>query len=302
MTNDEKEAILTANDVDEGGLLPGEGGDEGDEGEGGGEVVEVSFQLTPADRRFLETAAKFLVGVQTPTRVRVVRRVGYTKHEHALGWSLYGKAAGQARPLDQYVDQVDAGDDATATVEQANRLREIDTFENLWFPRTRAIIRRVVPPEERDRFAAAFFLGLEQQPLGPLVIGSVTTFLARVEGLSSSTLKGAAEVRETLRQRGLTDAEVKRVRGLLGQVRSPAVEATSPNEGERLEAEREQRRALGALRDWFNDWATTLRPLLPLRDRIALGLSVRKRAGSGGEGDAGGEADQGGEEEDDGVA
>ncbi|HEU4406428.1 MAG TPA: hypothetical protein VFS43_14280 [Polyangiaceae bacterium] len=274
-------------DVNEAGVLPGEDND----GEGG-EVVEVTFQLSGTDRRFLETSAKFLVGVHTPKRFKLVRKAGYTQQEHELGWALYAKAAGQDRPLDQYIDEVDESDEATATAEQMARLRELDGFENLWFPRTKAIIRRVVPPEERERFVAIFFANLDQQPLGPLVVGSVSAFLSRVEGLTSSTLKGASEVRETLRQRGLTDAKIARVRAVLAQVRTPSVGAPSQGSDRRLDAGRRQQKALATLRDWFNDWATTLRPVLSLRDRVALGLTARKRAGGTGEGD-GSEGDEG---------
>lgn len=265
-------------DVGAGGILPGEGNEDG------GEVFEITFQLSGADRRFLETAAKFLVGVHTPMRAKAVRRAGYTQQEHAIGWSLYTQAAGQKRPL---AYQIDEGDDASGASVQTGRLRELDAFENLWFPRTKAIIRRVVPVEERDRFASAFFADLEQQPLGPMVVGSVTTFLSRVEGLSKSTLKGASDVRETLRKRGLTDAEIGRVHDLLAETRDPWRNAPAPDSGGRLEAGREQQKALADLRDWFNDWATTLRPVLPLRDRVALGLTPRKRGdvGDGAEGD-----------------
>jgi hypothetical protein len=274
------------------GILPGDENENEEEGE----TIEVTFQLTATDRRFLETAARFLLGMQTPARVKKLRRVGYTQQEHALGWSLFNKAVGQYRPLAQYLGQDDPEEELAASADQTARLREVDAFENLWFPRTRAIIRRVTPSAERDRFASTFFANLDQQPFGPLVVGSVATYLTRVEALSSSTLKGATEVRETLRQRGLTDAEIARVRGLLGQLREGPLEAPPQNEGQ-VEAGREQEKALADLRDWFNDWATTLRPVLPMRDRIALGLTARKR-GSAGEGDEG-DDDEGGEGDND---
>jgi hypothetical protein len=283
-------------DENEGSVLPGEGEGDGDgvgvgDGDGG---VTVTFQLSATDRQFLGTTARFLVGVHTPRRFKLVRSVGYTQEEHELGWALYSKAAGQDRPLDEYVDEIDEGDEVTATAEQMARLREVDAFENLWFPRVKAVIRRVVPPEERERFTSAFFANLEQQPLGPQVVGSVATFLSRVEALPTSSLKGAAEVRETLRQRGLNDAEIGRVRGLLAQLRTPSIEA--PPQGSGRQAGREQQKSLASLRDWFNDWATTLRPVLPLRDRVALGLTARKRGAVADEGDGDGSNGDGADE------
>jgi hypothetical protein len=268
--------MIMANEVDETGALPV---DEGDEGGGGDEG---SFLLSTIDRRFLAKAAGFLVGAQTPSRAKVLRKAGYTPQEHALGWALYATAAGQGRPFDHYVDEAGEGTEA-----QAKRLRELDAFENLWFPRTKAIILRVAPPEERARFVSAFFTNLAQQPLGPLVVVSVAIFLTRVDGLSSSTFKGAAEVREILRQRGLTDAEIARVRSLLDQARGLGIDTPARTSSARLEAGGKQRRALEDLHAWLRDWSTTLRPLLSPRDRVALGLSARKRGGGDDEGEEG---------------
>jgi hypothetical protein len=69
-----------------------------------------------------------------------------------------------------------AGDGVATGAERQRMLRDVDLFENAWFPRTRMIIRRVVPRARRDAFEAAFFKNLEQQPLGPGVILSVSTF------------------------------------------------------------------------------------------------------------------------------
>lgn len=270
-----------ANEVDAMGALPIDEGDEGGEGDEG------SFLLNTIDRRFLAKAAGFLVGAQTPSRAKVLRKAGYSPQEHALGWALYAKAAGQGRPFDHYVDE--AGEGAET---QAKRLRELDAFENLWFPRVKAIILRVAPPEERARFVAAFFTNLSQQPLGPMVVVSVATFLTRVDGLASSAFKSGAEVRETLHQRGLTDVEIARVRALLDQARGLGIDMPARTSSDCLEAGREQRRALEELHAWLRDWSTTLRPLLSPRDRVALGLSARKRGGGDDEGEGeGGEGD-----------
>lgn len=254
----------------------------------GGDGPEGSFRLRTVDLRLLDRVARLLIGVLAPARARAALRVGYTQQEHALGWSLYGKATGQGRSLDLYDDDGDG--DQTPAAGQMGRLRELDAFENLWFPRTRAVLLRVAPPEERGRLANVFFKGLEQQPLGPLVVGSVAAFLLRLDGLSSSTMKGAAEAREMLRQRGLNDAEVARVRGLLDQVRDVSGASSEHDPRERLEAEREQRAALVSLRAWLRDWGAMLRPAVPKRDWVELGLAPRWRRGGGverGEGEAG---------------
>jgi hypothetical protein len=247
-----------------------EGGDEGAKG----------FELGAKERRFLVRVSRFLVGMQTPARVKAARREGYTSKEHELGWSLYAKAAGRGRSLEHYLEEIEASDDTPASAEQMRRLRELDAFENQWFPRTRALIRRVVPRDERDRFAEAFFRNLEQQPLGPGVVNSVATFLARVDELRSSKLKGAADLHKTFVSRGLTEGKVAQIRQLLEQVRASDVAAPSATDPRaRLKAQREQGEAYDDLRDWFNDWATTLRQVLPTRDLIKLGLVTLNRAG-----------------------
>jgi hypothetical protein len=107
----------------------------------------------------------------------------------------------------------------------------------------------------------AFFRNFEQQPLGPGVVNSVTNFLGRIDELKSSKLMRASEV-----------------------AAAPATDPTA-----RLKAQREQQEAYDDLRDWFNDWATTMRQVLPTRDLVRLGLVTINRAGKAvpdeGEGD-----------------
>lgn len=245
--------------------------------------VEITT-VTRTQRRMLGRVMRFLVSIQTHDYVRRARRVGYSEAEHREGWGLWRRAAGEDRPLDHYFteQQLGGGADYAALLPA---LQEIDTFENTWFPRTRAIIRRVVPAARRAEFAAAFFHDLEQQPLGPGVIGSVSKYLVRVDSLATTALPGAKEVRETLARRGLTEMAVGRMRevilALMGPPSVQAPMAVSPADIER--AQRAQLEAFEGLRDWFNDWATMLRSVFSLRDRIQLGLTIMKRRGAAGE-------------------
>jgi hypothetical protein len=237
--------------------------------------------ITPADQRFLDRVMRFLVSVQSPGYVRRVRREGYTAVEHRRGWSLWQTAAGADRPLDHWFAENEA-ESPVGGGEQLRLLQEIDAFENTWFPRTRAIIRRMVPRDTRDDFAAAFFTNLEQQPLGPGVVGSVSTFLSRVDALAKSANPHAAKVRATLDERGLTVAKSKAVRELLDQashlvaeVPSPKSDATAIHKAQAAQAE-----GLADLRDWFNDWATAFRSVFNATEQIRLGLTLVKRPGA----------------------
>lgn len=238
--------------------------------------------LPAADQRFLGRVLRFLVGISSPSYVRRARREGYTAEEHKLGWKYVRAAAGEERPLDHWFEeQVVEG---SKDIERASMLQQVDAFENLWFPRMRAIIRRVVPADHREAFAGAFFKDLAQQPLGPTVVASVRTFLTRVDGLRGSGQVGAKEVLAMLETRGLTPKRIERTKALLDELEAAgAVPGRNATREEVGAAQARQREAVEATRDWFNDWATTLRPFFNAREQLALGLTVVKSKVESGE-------------------
>lgn len=147
----------------------------------------VTTNLSSVELAFLQRVMRFLVNVLTPAYADKARREGYSSQEHALGWKILRTAAGETRPFEQWVREQEVADGKGGEGGSQRRLlEEIDEFENTWFPRTRAIIRRVVAKDRRDRFAAAFFKDLVQQPLGPAVVGSVSTYVKRIEGLEAT--------------------------------------------------------------------------------------------------------------------
>jgi hypothetical protein len=254
-----------------------------------GDDVEVTATTqTAAQRAILARVSRFLVNIQSKTLGPKAARAGYTSKAHAEGWKLYNKAGGADRPLEHWFgEQALTGDLEGIAGDRLRLLTQIDTFENTWFPRVRMVIRRVVPRKSRDAFAAAFFTNLAQQPLSPAVVQSVTTLLQRVEDLAKSKEPGAKQVVATLKERGLTDKAVAAVRVLLKEAEEGSPKDTprplvSPAELAKAQAEQEE--ALEDLRDWYNDWATHLRPSFNLREQIVLGLTIRSgRAASGDE-------------------
>jgi hypothetical protein len=241
--------------------------------------------LSSVDQVFLRRAVRFLVNILTPAYADKARREGYNSKEHTLGWQLWRTAAGETRPFEHWLREQEVSEGIGGdSVEQRRLLQEIDTFENTWFPRTRAIIRRAVAKDRRDRFAAAFFKDLVQQPLGPAVVGSVSTFVTRIEGLDANGEGDAKAVREMLRSRGLTDGRMAAIKELLKDVQAGSKsgkKVEAPVSAAELEKARAaQLEAVGDLRDWFNDWGTTLRSRFGARDQLRLGLMVR-RAGGG---------------------
>jgi hypothetical protein len=237
--------------------------------------------LTARQQAFLRRASRFLVSIQSPVLVRRAKREGYTAAEHKEGWRLWRLAAGEDRSLDQFLTEQEATG-VSAGADGLSLLQPIDDFENTWFPRTRAIIRRVVARDRRDAFAQAFFQDLAQQPLGPSVVGSVGTFLTRVEGLDKSKDPAAKRVRETLSKRGLTDAAITRTRALIAQFETlhGRDKGKSPGQVSAEEiaaAQAAQLEAHESLRDWFNDWGVTLRKVFTVREQVKLGLAVIRR-------------------------
>ena len=241
--------------------------------------LELAAAQTAAQKDFLSRVSRLLVNIQSPRYGARAARHGYSAKVHAEGWKLWSAAAGMDRPLDHFFSQEawSAGLDGI-TSDRLRLLQAIDTFENTWFPRVRMIIRRMVPRDRRDAFAAAFFTDLAQQPLGPGVVGSVSTLLKRVEALAKSDEPGAKKVFATLQERGLTARKIAEVRALLKEVEegNPKSGAEAPIRPEEIAAaQAAQQEAFEDLKDWWADWGTHLRSVFNVREQIVLGLTQR---------------------------
>ena len=107
----------------------------------------------------------------------------------------------------------------------------------------------------------------------------VSLFLDRLASLANdperkATRKADHAVLETVKERGVSDADLKRLRAAVKEAQTtpaPEVIAAAAPDG-RLEA-------LRALRAWYIDWAETARVVLTRRDHlIRVGLATRKRS------------------------
>jgi hypothetical protein len=261
------------------------------------EATPTEFSLE--DQALLRRAYTFLFNI--PRYLHQAKRQAYTQKEHDLGWELWSTASGKNRPFDHWLAENDQKDQAAdMSIERLRLLQEIDAFENLWFPRMRPLIARVMPKDSVDRFAAAYFKNLSQQPLGPTVVDSVKTFLKRVEDLKDSAEPGAQKLYKTLGERGLSPKKIEAMRELCAAAEEHKIKAGGalPVSPEEIKKAREaQLAALTALKLWYNDWATTFRGVLSPRAQLVLGLTTLKRKKKaddseidGEEGDAGEEA------------
>lgn len=236
------------------------------------ETSDEPSELTPKERRFLVRVSRFLLGIRDRAVFSRAAAHGYSVEEHREGWMLYRVAMGENRPLDDLAPKLEAKSAVSNDVLQA-----LDAFENRWFPRTRAIIKRFAK-SGAAALEAAFFKDLEQQPLGPAVIGSVSTFVQRVDELKGSKLVGAKAVRDVLVKRGLTDAALDEVRKLLVRAETPTPLAATNTSNADEERKRllEQRAALADLRAWREDWRATLTPVFDYNTLLSLGLIAAK--------------------------
>ena len=238
------------------------------------------FVVDADGRRFLERVARFLVQIQHPTLMARALNEGYSTREHGVVWALFTEASGGATSV-----ELNAASgalqlaDTQANTARVHRLKQIDTFENTWFPRTRAIIRRVVTDGAAEAYAAAFFADIEQQPLGPNVVGSVASYLMRVASLDTTPGSTGAQVRELLRERGLTDERIASVVALVNEAKSfdlGVLPTTGPTAAEIAAAGARRAEALTRLARWYDDWATTFRSVFNAREQLKLGLTNAK--------------------------
>jgi hypothetical protein len=192
---------------------------------GGGDAAP----FTAKESMRLLRVNRFLVKIAEPSMARARAKVAYTTSDHQEGWRLYRVAAGEGQPLEA------AAVEAPSSGAHVGMLQQLDDFENKWFPRTRRIIERFTPEGHRQGLLDAFFRDLQQQPIGPLVVGSVSTFLDRVEALEKSDVPGAAKVRSVLAARGVDAAHIARLRKTLDEARAlkaaPAAAVTRPDGG-----------------------------------------------------------------------
>lgn len=236
--------------------------------------------LSSEDRQFLVRTARFLVAVQAPRYVSRALKAGYDGREHKLALELWNKAAGRDRPFEHNLGAATV-DTALIDPERLSRLRRLDTIENRFFPIMRNVIARFVPRDSRERFEAAFFKDLKQQPLGPLVVDSVKTFLTRFKALASSDEPGAREVFAQMRQRGLSESLAdEALATIAGFEELGPLPVVTPNPAALAAARRAQSEALDDLKLFWNDWSTALRPMYDLREQVVLGL-IEVRPGTG---------------------
>ncbi len=242
--------------------------------------IPIPFMLDADGRSLIERVARLLVRLQQPSLMARAQNEGYTDTEHQIGWDLMTEAGGGTTTvaINAASGALQSADAKTAEAALA-RLQQIDAFENVWFQRTRVIIRRVVTDGTAAAFEKAFFDELEQQPLGPGVIASVSKYLSRLASLDTTPDSPGALVRATLSARGLTKERVEEMSKLVAEAKAATapIAPVSDTTTEQVAAANARRTAaLNALELWYDDWSTTFRTVFGVREQIKLGLTDGK--------------------------
>ncbi len=239
----------------------------------------VSPSLTAEENKDLKLAQKLLVNIISPDIAEQAALYGYKDRDHQEGWNLYLAASGRERNFS------DSLSSANRKIIQEQRpvihsLRALDQFENLWLPRTRALLTRKIDFAHREAFLLAFFDNLIQQPEGPAVLDSVSTLLDRIEALATNDTPGAKETFNILTERGLTPDVKQQTRDLIAQLNTfPQTAATSVATSPPVDpaaALALQREALAELVLWRSDWAAVFGPVFNYRILLRLGLRESK--------------------------
>jgi len=206
---------------------------------------------------------------------------GYTTEEQQVGWRAFVEAAGGNTTVELNVASgVMQSADALVTQRRNSVLQQLDGMENTWFPRLRAIIRRVLADDpSAAAFEAAFFEEMEQQPLGPGVIASMAKFVNRIRSLDNTPGSPGARVRAVLNERGLTDERLAEVSAMVEELQAfdaGAVNVGQPTAAEVAAINARRAAAFAKVERWYQDWATTFRTVFSTREQLQLGLTELK--------------------------
>lgn len=217
---------------------------------------------------------RFIVHIQDLDIAKVAAVNGYTGDEHSFALKHISIAQGQNVPFEHSLSEQQRKVLEGAPSAQVERIRALDKFENVWFPRTRTALVRFIVAEQSEAFVGAFFEDMEMQPEGPGVVSSVKKFDARFESLATSKVPGAAEAYDSLVKRGLTKNERKRIRGLVTECEQEAPIPAAPKvKADQIAAGAAERlEAYDKLNKWYNDWAETLRSELTYHQSVRLGI------------------------------
>jgi hypothetical protein len=218
-----------------------------------------------------ERTTKLLSGIGAVATIRtLLHEGGMTDDEIIEGRSLL--MACLAAPRGSVAPQ-----DTEAAQAQRAAVAELDEWDEPNFARYQAALARHAPD------AADYVFRDLSASTGPKATQGVATFLERIDALDHGTdperarsKKSDKKAVELLATRGLTTKERARLGALVKTALGPtSVLPEGSDAGQEARAARREK--LVALKQWYDEWATTARALVKKRlHLIRLGLAQRK--------------------------
>jgi hypothetical protein len=241
--------------------------------------MRVRTSSRPGKTVLAETPArvlKFLGAVsKSPPIYKALVGHGYTRSDHQEGWQLLLRAAGYYRLPPLLPD----GDGPGVAA-----LKQLDDWAGTRIRLLRVALGRRYPEQAAVLFAGQAHADSMRRRSGGSVL-AVQLLLDRVDALEKGakrkgTLEGDRAALAILAQRGLTQEERSRLRGLIELVKTGGRALAGPaGEVEGTEEEGDEEQDLRKLRAWYEEWAATARVAIQRRDYlIQLGLAHRKNA------------------------
>jgi hypothetical protein len=228
------------------------------------DVSRQTLELTP------ERVLKFLSATGNSLSIRsILASYGYTTNDQEEGWALLQAASGFSAKKESRTEQID--------VETRAAVVEVDRWDEKGFALAHASLARRHPAQD------AFVFDNLRASTGPAAVIGVKLFLDRLDALESgadrkATRKDDHAALATLAARGITTEERARLRALVqrAQTVSALPETISAPAADTSDDKVEA--ALGALRDWYDEWSGVAKAVITRRDYlIRLGLAKRKK-------------------------
>lgn len=210
--------------------------------------------------------ATLLVGLRTASVARYLKPFGLTDADVNEGWQLFLAATGQRMQ------------GSTVTSRMPSLVRELDSFEDHWFPVAKIVLARHYPAVMEQ-----LFLNLVRANGRP-VTWTVQFFLQRLAAMEQGQEPFGADgpaAREILRVRGLTDEVVAGAQALAEQLHGLDSEAPPDN----LDATA-RKEAEDAMWRWYLEWSGLVRKVITDGNLLRmLGFKKRRPGVRGTEGD-----------------
>jgi len=219
-------------------------------------VTRETLDETPA------RALKLLRGIGTNLAIRgAMASKGYDEADHKEGWALLHAASGFT---------VEAASATTVDTDVSGAIATIDAWDEDGFRIVRATLQR----KFRDQ-AAVVLKGIGPST-GPKAVLGVKTLVERIKALGASADQTDRAAYIALAKRGIDDAELGRLEGLVKRAESaPKLAPTDPAPAAAADAAHVQH--LVALRALYEEWSEIAHAVVKRRDHlILLGLAKRK--------------------------